>query len=248
MCCNRGMRLDELRSLIAEHARPDGTTAIDGVFLFRSGTAGSPAPSMCGTRLTIVAQGARRLLVGDEEHECRAGRYIGTSVDLPVVDGLTGDGPGRPGLAFGLELRPCDTADLMRRAGRDYTSRTGEAPPAITMGDASGELIDAAVRLLRLLARPRDRAVLVPTVRQEILWYAVKDDQAGTIRQLGLAGSPLNRIARAARRIRDDGARPVQDEELARLAGMTVPAFHRRFLAVTGMTVAEFTRGCRRRG
>ncbi len=59
------MYLEEFRTLLARHARPDWTTAIDGVLISKVDRPDPPAPSMSGTVLAVIAQGAKRLALGE---------------------------------------------------------------------------------------------------------------------------------------------------------------------------------------
>jgi hypothetical protein len=77
------MPLDELRELLARRARPDLTTAIDGVRICRADHTASPQTAMSGTVLAVVAQGAKRLALGDRVYEYGAGQYLIASVDVP---------------------------------------------------------------------------------------------------------------------------------------------------------------------
>ena len=110
---------------------------------------------------------------------------------------------------------------------------------------APDELLDAIVRLLRLMDRPRDRAALVPLVKREILWQLMTGEQGEIVRQLGLADSSLTHIRRAARWIRENYAQPFRVEELAQLSGMSVSAFHRNFQTVTAMSPIQFQKQIR---
>jgi AraC-like DNA-binding protein len=106
-------------------------------------------------------------------------------------------------------------------------------------------LLDAVVRLLRLLDRPRDRKALAPLIKREILWWLITGEQGDVVRQLGLADSSLAHIRGAVRWIRDNYATPFRVEEVAQLTGMSVSAFHRNFQAVTAMTPIQFQKHIR---
>jgi hypothetical protein len=54
------MSLDQLRHLLDPHARPDGTTAIDGVRICRADHAVGPETAMSGTVLATIAQGGAK--------------------------------------------------------------------------------------------------------------------------------------------------------------------------------------------
>jgi AraC-like DNA-binding protein len=106
-------------------------------------------------------------------------------------------------------------------------------------------LLDAIVRLLRLLDRPTDRRILVPLIKREILWRLMTGEQGDIVRQLGLADSSLAHIRRAVHWIRENYTRPFRVEEVAQLSGMSVPAFHKNFHAVTGMAPIQFQKNLR---
>jgi AraC-like DNA-binding protein len=124
-------------------------------------------------------------------------------------------------------------------------ARGGPAVPALVTSRAPDELLDAVGRLVRLLGRPRDLAVLGPMVQREILWLLITGPQGDTVRQLGLADSKLNRINQVVQWVRDNAAEPIRVEDLARRAGLSASAFHRTFRAVTGSSPLQFQKQLR---
>jgi AraC-like DNA-binding protein len=235
--------MDELRELLARHARPDGTTAIDGVRVCRSVRGATPQASTSGTVLAVIAQGRKRLALGDRILDYGAGQCLVASVDLPVAGHLL---EGGPSLGFGMTLEPAEIAALLLTGGpAELSPSAGGARPGIAVSDAPVELIDAIVRLLRLLDRPRDRQALAPLVKREILWRLLTGDQRDAVRQLGLADNSLSHIRRAVRWIRENYALPFRVEDVAGLAGMSVSAFHRNFQEVTAMTPIQFQKHIR---
>ena len=201
---------------------------------------------MSGTVLAVVAQGRKRLALGDRVYDYGAGQYLVASVDLPVTGHAIDVDPGRPTLGFGMTLEPAAIAELLLRAGPgDLPRFTGTAHPGIAVSEAPDELLDAISRLLRLLERPRDRKALVPLVQREILWRLMTGEQGDAVRQLGLADSSLSHIGRAVRWIRENYTRPFRVEEVAQLSGMSVSAFHRNFQAVTAMSPIQFQKHIR---
>jgi AraC-like DNA-binding protein len=145
-----------------------------------------------------------------------------------------------------MTLEPATIAELLLQAGPgDLPRSPGTARPGIAVSDAPDELLDAIVRLLRLLDRPRDRKALVPLVKREILWWLMTGEQGDVVRQLGVADSSLTHIRRAVRWIRENYTRPFRVEEVAQLSGMSVSAFHRNFQAVTAMTPIQFQKHIR---
>jgi hypothetical protein len=50
----------------------------------------------------------------------------------------------------------------------------------IAVSDAPGELVGAVIRLLRLLGRPRDRKILAPLIKREILWRLITGEHGAS--------------------------------------------------------------------
>lgn len=233
--------LEELRELLDRHGRSDGTTAIDGVMIGKATRAYENHASTSGTVLALVAQGAKTLALGERVFEYRAGQYLVASVDVPVSGYYT----EAPALGFGLLLDPAEIAELLLRAPAGSLPPVVGAPSAIAVSDAPPELIDAAVRMLRLLETPRDIPVMAPLIRREILWRLITSEQGATVRHLGLTDSSLAHVARAVQWIRSHYREAFRVEEVARLAGMSVSAFYRNFQAVTAMSPIQFQKQIR---
>ncbi|MFE7854241.1 AraC family transcriptional regulator N-terminal domain-containing protein [Streptomyces sp. NPDC057403] len=240
------MCLEELRTLLARHVRPDWTTAVEGVLISKVDRPDPPSPSMSGTVFALIAQGAKRLALGDRVYAYGPGQYLVASVDLPVTGEFLQAGPERPALGFGMTLEASAIAELLLQAGPGDLPRAGAGVPSgIAVSDAPVPLLDAVVRLLRLLDEPRDRAVLAPLIKREILWRLITGEQGATVRQLGLADSGLSHISRAVRWIREHYTEPFRVEDVARMSGMSPSAFYRNFQAVTAMSPIQFQKQIR---
>ena len=243
--------LAELRALIVRHARPDETTAIDGVLLSAAGRPGEPEASTTGTVMALIAQGAKRLAIGDRVYEYRPGQYLVASVDLPITGHYTHAAADKPALGFGLIFRPSAIASLVLDGNATPESppprraRLAAAPAGLGVAEASPELLDAVVRMVRLLDSPDDRDVLAPMIEREILWRLITGPLGQSVRQIGLADSSLTHVSRAVRWISEHYDRPFRVEDLARSCGMSTSAFHRNFHAVTALSPIQFQKQIR---
>lgn len=243
------MSFEEFRTLVARHASPGITkTPIAGVVVSRMDQDGSQDESTTGTILAVVAQGTKRLSVGGTVHDYGAGQYLVASVDLPVSGHFTDATPEHPALGFGLELRPEIIAELMltsAAANFPRPARGESSPSAIAVGSVSARLLDATIRMLRLLDHPRDIPVLAPMIEREILWLIMSDEQGATVRNLGLADSSLSRVRHVIRWMREHFAESLRIDDLADLARMSPSAFHRSFHAVTSMSPIQYQKSIR---
>jgi AraC-like DNA-binding protein len=236
----------ELKALIARHARADETTAIDGVLLSALGRPGEPQASTSGTVMALIAQGAKRLAIGDRVFDYRPGQYLVASVDLPIIGHYTHASADEPALGFGLILRPSAIASLLLEADAGpEPARAAPAPPGIGVADSSPELLDAVVRMVRLLDSPGDRDILAPMIEREILWRLITGPLDQSVRQIGLADSSLTYVSRAVRWISEHYDKPFRVADLARSCGMSTSAFHRNFHAVTALSPIQFQKQIR---
>lgn len=245
-CFNSGMRLDDVRDLISKHAG-EATPIVDGAVISKIEHSGPPELSTTGTVLVLLAQGAKRLAVGDQVHDYAAGQCLVASVDLPVSGHFVDTTPESPALGFALTLRPALIAELLLQAN------TMPRPPVerdrgstgISVGDASPDLIDAVGRMVRLVERPADRSVLAPLIERELHWLVLSSPHGVSARDLGLADSGVSRVGHAVRWIREHHTEPFRVVELADLARMSQSAFHRAFRAVTALSPIEYQKQVR---
>ena len=233
--------LAELRARIVAAAGREH--AIDGLLLSIVDAPTAPMSSLATPTFALVAQGRKRLAVGDQVFEYGAGDYLVVSVDLPVTGHFVEASKDQPCLGVGLSLRAELIASLLLDAADSQVP--GGSVQALTVSRAPDELVDAVIRLLRLVDEPEDARVLAPLVEREILWRLLRSPQGAAVREIGLADSSLSHVARVIRWIRDHYTEPFRVEELAALAGMSTSAFHRHFRTVTAMTPIQFQKKIR---
>jgi AraC-like DNA-binding protein len=239
------MLLEELRSLISRHARADLSTPIEGVLVGSHAHSGFEH-SMSGSVMALIAQGRKRIALGERIYDYRAGQYLIASVDLPVTGQFLDASPDQPALGFGLVLQPAAIAEVLLLEPPGATPPvSGAAPSSMAVSDAGEEMMDAVVRLLRLLDTPRDIPVLAASLKREILWRLILGEQGAAVRQLGLANSHVSNVARAVRWIREHYRSAFRVDDLARHVGMSPSAFYRNFQAVTAMSPIQFQKQIR---
>ncbi|MEV4624269.1 AraC family transcriptional regulator [Asanoa sp. NPDC049573] len=194
-------------------------------------------PARSTAVFALVAQGAKRATLGTRLFSYSAGQFIVASMQLPVIAHVSEASPGEPYLVLGLALRPPLIAELVLDAP---PQAPGGPAPGIAVSTAGDDLLDAVVRLLRLLDRPDDQRVFWAAMEREVVWRLLTGEQGGTVRQVGLGDSNVVHIERAIRWIQEHHADLFRVEDAARVAGMSRTSFHRHFRAVTTMTPIQF--------
>ncbi len=236
-------KLTEIRTLIQRHAERWPTQlAVDGVRVFAAEGVTASLRHMAEPVFALVAQGAKRTVLGDRVYDYGAGQYLVVSVDLPISGSITQASPAEPFLAVGLTLKPALIASLLldMPAGAPVSSLSG-----LNVSSATPDLLDALLRLLRLADHPGDIAVLAPLIEREIYWRLLCGEQGAALRQIGMADSRLSHIGRTISWICNHYAEALRSADLARLASMSVSSFHRHFRAVTAMSPLQYQKQIR---
>ncbi len=116
---------------------------------------------------------------------------------------------------------------------------------AIAVSPLDVHLLDAVVRLTRLLDAPAEAPVLLPLITREIIYRLLLGKQGTRLRHLAIQGGYASHIARAIERFRRDFDQPLGIESLARELGMSVSGLHHHFKAVTALSPLQFQKRLR---
>lgn len=237
--------LASLRSLIARHGTAHGEPlgALAGVRLVATEAPTPLFSHICEPALALVAQGRKRMEVGNRAFECAAGQYLIVPVDLPVGVRAVEASTDRPFLSCSVRLKPDAISALLLDAGTAHRERP--EPPRMAVSDLAPDIVEAVVRLLQLLERPADIPVLAGGRERELLWALLNSQQRAMLMQIGRADSHIAQISRAARFIRTRYAEAIRITTLAKIAGMSVTSFHRHFRAVTSLTPIQYQKQIR---
>jgi AraC-like DNA-binding protein len=194
--------------------------------------------------LRIVAQGAKSVMLGQEVYEFDASRMLIYSVDLPVAGQVRRASHSEPYLCFRLDLDPHRIAELVLKVYPHGLPPVQEIR-AVYVSQANASIVNAATRLLELMAQPGDAELLAPLVIDEILIRLLRSPIGARVAQIGLADSSMHRVAKAVSWLRANFSQPMKVEELAELANMSVSSFHQRFKAVTSMSPVQYQKALR---
>lgn len=232
--------LIQLADLIGRHAPGDGLheSPVPGLSLARSSAPTMPMPVVYEPTLCLVAQGRKQVVLSTTSYVYDAAKYLIASVDLPVMGSVIEASDARPYLCFCLQLGMAEMGDMALRY--PLADDNGSTPGGLAIHDTTPALLDAAVRLTSLLDTPSDIGELRPLIVREILYRLLTGPGSGLVRQMALADSRLNQIARAIIWIRAHYGEAWQIDEVCKIAGMSRSNFHAHFKAVTSMSPLAF--------
>lgn len=105
--------------------------------------------------------------------------------------------------------------------------------------------MDAWVRMLSLMERPRDIPALAPVYEREILYRVLQGPHGQLLRDIATPETALGRVRKAIQWIRQHYAAPLRIGTLAQLAAMSESAFHRHFKAATALSPLQYQKQLR---
>jgi len=235
-----------LAAEIAQTATEDGihATGIEGLQLVRLSRPSDPVPGVMQPALCIVAQGRKRVIAGDRIVSYDPARFLIVTLDTPVIGQVVEASADEPYLCLKLDLDPADISALLIETG-GISAAAAESEPSLDLSDVSSDLLDAAVRLVRLLRKPEDIAVLAPMVKREILYRLLRSDQATRLQQIAVAESRMQQVNRAIGWIKRNFREGFSIEAVADEARMSPSALHLHFKAVTAMSPLQYQKQLR---
>ncbi len=219
-------------------------TAIPSLALFRREEPTEPMCGMYEPSLCLVAQGAKRVQLGDDTYVYDEQHYLITSVHLPTVVQIIEASPEKPYLGLRLTLDQRAISQMMVDSNlpppRPHQSSRGMATGEVTL-----PLLSAVQRLVDLLAEPKDIPILAPIIEREIIYRLLVGDQGTRLRQIASAGSQSHQIARAINWLQDNYTQPLRIDDLARQVNMSTSTFHHHFRALTAMSPLQYQKRLR---
>ncbi len=236
---------DELVERIARAIPEDGRIEpLPGLRLRRASSPTELGPGVSEPDFCVIAQGSKEILLGDSLYRYDPARYLIATTALPIASRISEASKGRPYLGLVLRLDPTLVGSVLVEAGYP-TLRGNTDVRAIDVSPLDEGLLDAVVRLVRLLDSPREARFLAPLITREIVYRLLLGEQGARLRQIAALGGNTDRIAEAVERIRRDFDKPLRIDEMAQELGMSVSSFHHRFKVVTAMSPLQFQKQLR---
>jgi hypothetical protein len=196
------------------------------------------------TAVCVIAQGAKEVYIGETVYRYDTDHYLLATVELPAVSRILQATREKPYLSLRVDLDPSVVGSVMVEAGMPVPRNQGEAK-AIVVSALNPELLDACVRLVRLIDAPAEARVLAPLVKREIVFRLLMGEQGNRLRYLPMFGGYPQSIGRALDLLRKEFDRPLRIEEIARELGMSPSGFHHHFKTVTDMSPLQFQKQLR---
>jgi len=238
-------RRNELVDLIARFIPQDGAIKpIKDLYLFRISTPGEPIHSVYKPSLCIVAQGSKEFFLNDERYVYDPDNYLLVTAELPLVGQVLEASKEQSYLSLLLELDPSLVGSVITEVG-DIAPQNDSNVRAMNVSSLDTDLLDAVLRLVRLLDNPSEAPFLAPMITKEIIYRLWMGNQRDRLLQIVNSEGNASMIAKAIGLINEEFDQQLRVESIASELGMSVSGFHHHFKAVTAMSPLQYQKRLR---
>lgn len=242
-------QLLELRSLASRAENRRTETGIPRVAMVHGEIPEHMLAAVYDPMVNLILQGSKTMTVGDRTLRYDPATYFVMSIELPAVGTIHPAASGEPYLALSLTLDPTVLStlltDLPSPARRRHSENENESNAGFSVAAVTHELMDAWLRMLRLMDNPEEIVALAPVYEREILYRVLQGPHGWMLRDIAAPDTAMARVSQAIQWIRRDFAEPIRVETLAQRAAMSVSAFHRHFKAVTTLSPLQYQKRVR---
>lgn len=217
---------------------------IHGLLLYKRKAVTELTSAMYEPCICVVAQGAKRVVVGGDSYTYDAQHFLLTAVDIPTLVQIARATKEKPCLGLVLKLDMREVSQMMVD-GKLPPPREQRPGRGMTTGEITPQLLTAFQRLLDLLDTPGDIPVLAPMVQREILYRLLTGDQGARLRQIASSGSQGSQVAQAIDWLKTNFSKPLRVDDLAAQVYMSPSTFHHHFRELTAMSPLQYQKQIR---
>jgi AraC-like DNA-binding protein len=235
--------LDEIARLTDAAGTKPTATSLPGVVLIKGKVPEHQLAAVYEPMIGMVVQGSKTISIGDQIIPLKAPSYFVIPTEIPAT-GRVHQGPnGLPYLSVGLFIRRNPLLDLLEDLPPDLPE--GRASSGFAACPVTPDILDAWLRMLRLLETPKDIPALAPVYEREILYRALQGPQGWRLRLIGRAPGKGPSLHQAIQWMRKNYAESLEIKRVAERSGMGITTFHRQFKQTTGLSPIQFQKRMR---
>lgn len=218
--------------------------AIQGLSIHQRTESTEPVTLLYEPRICVIAQGAKRVMLGDDTYVYDENNYLIASLHLPTVVQIIKASPDKPYLGLVLRFDRREMSKMMVD-GNLPAPRQQKSSRGMATGEVTLQLLDAFQRLIDLLDEPEDIPILSPIIKKEIYYRLLVGEQGARLRQMVSVGSQSHQIARAIDWLKENYTQPLRINDLAEQVNMSTSTFHHHFRSLTAMSPLQYQKWLR---
>ncbi|TNE95328.1 MAG: AraC family transcriptional regulator [Gammaproteobacteria bacterium] len=239
--------LHKLAMLLEKYAPHDGQFNLsrDGLHVFRASKATEEVTyTLAQPGICIIAQGAKSVSLAKDSFEYNETNMVVYAAEVPISVKVTKASVDEPYLCLVIPFNAAKLAELILKVfpgGIPKHSNT----QAIYIGNSNPRVVQSAIRIMELFVNEEDADLLVPLVVDEIMIRLLRSSAGPAFAEIGITDSNTCKISKAISWLKNNFAESIKVDELSKMSGMSISAFHNHFKAVTNMTPLQFQKTLR---
>lgn len=219
------------------------TTSVKGICLFRIEHSFPRSPYSYNSEIIILAQGEKRVYLGNDVYTYDSSRYLVLPVPLPAeCEGIVEQ--GRPILGLTITIDPIEVGEILLDM-EDSPKYAESLPKGIYAAPMNENLYDATVRLIQAIVDPQERKILAPMIKREIIYRILKGEKGEILQALAQRNRRFFQIAKILQKIHESYGIDFEIDKMARELDMSVSTFHSSFKAVTDTSPLQYIKNVR---
>jgi AraC-type DNA-binding domain-containing proteins len=233
----------QLAELLAPQITAEGfsPSPLPGVEYMRAVVSTPRHPIVYTPRIVVIAQGHKRVWLGEKEFVYDPDHLLVLSVPMPFECQTTAS-EEEPLLGLAIGVDPILVGELLLEMG---DAANAEPSSYVSSTAIDPEVMDAAVRLAETLGSSADCRIIGPQIVREIVYRVLTGEQGDVLRLLTAQTNRHGQIARVLRRIHADYADELDVPSLAREANMGISTFHHAFRDATATSPLQYVKSIR---
>ncbi|MDH2432060.1 AraC family transcriptional regulator [Pokkaliibacter sp. MBI-7] len=236
---------EDLVQLLQPLIRQEGfqSTAVDGVHVVSSIYGCQRNPMIYEPGIFIVAQGRKIGYLGENRYHYDPGNYLVQTLPLPF-ECETFASPQMPMMGLAVLIDPVMLSELVAQMGYSHHPEQADVEPMASV-PMNASMHQAVLRLLQTLNDPLEARVLGSARVREVLYEVLRGPCSGALLQLLRQQGNFSRIVHVLSYLHRHYNQPLEIEQLAREANMSLSTFHLHFKNVTCSSPLQYLKRIR---
>ncbi|MCF7520623.1 AraC family transcriptional regulator [Neisseria sp. ZJ106] len=239
-------KLRQLAELIESLTREEGcflTTDIPTLSLCRRNHTTQPMPCIYPLSLFLVVQGSQHLNFGDSVRQIEQGQTALTTMDLPVVSNVLNASQHTPYLSLRIELDAMMLRELDEQIA--WQPKMSSLSDTLSVFPADEELLDALIRLVKLLKTPNLQPHLLPLIEREIAVRLLSSDHHAMLKRVLTQGTIEQKVAKVIAYFNEHYTEKIEMDKLAEMVFISPSSLRQHFRKITGTSPLQYQKQLR---
>lgn len=222
-------------------------TPLTGVSVFKSSSSRNRGPLCYSQGVILVVQGQKRVYFDQQTYNYNPENYLVLTVPL-AAECETIVEPDKPLLALMVDFDMGVLNELVRLFDEHGLAQSSESlaqAKGLFVSEFTESLSCVVERLSECLNAPLQADILGPGLVREIMFHILSGPQAAPLFALVAHNTHLSRIERVIKHLHNNYQKGVEVEQLAQMANMSAPSFHRNFKKVTASSPIQYIKRLR---